>query len=91
MEESIILQLNKFQHNWPTWSEVKTWVSDREKRNIRYGTEREKETILDSSLSSSNADNELTWTVDRRFYAVQNDELRDRYYREFVDNMVFRH
>jgi hypothetical protein len=46
--------------------------------------ETEKETILDNSLSSSYEEIRFTWTVDRRFYAVQNDELREKYFRDFV-------
>ncbi|XP_045170311.2 glycine receptor subunit alpha-1-like isoform X2 [Mercenaria mercenaria] len=84
MEESITVQLERCRKRWPEWNEVKTWKLD--KKNKQITSTVDKETTLDDSLAIR-TEKDLRWTVDRRFYAVKNDELREKYYREFVESM----
>ncbi|XP_053373715.1 glutamate-gated chloride channel-like isoform X2 [Mercenaria mercenaria] len=80
MEESITIQLERCRKRWPEWNEVKTWKPD--KKNKQVTSTVDEETTLDDSLAVS-TEKDLRWTVDRRFYAVKNDELREKYYKEF--------
>jgi hypothetical protein len=72
----------------PKWSEVKKWYPDKAMKHK--ADDNERETILDNSLSSSYEEIRFTWTVDRRFYAVQNDELREKYLRDYVKVSTFK-